>query len=243
VSISAAYSEASREVMAEFLLTRRFRRDLAAFVEPRHPFRSHATHESEVQLLARTFREIEELNGPIRDIESGSGVPVLLRHYVKLAGQVAAFNIHRKFSNAVDALLLVDLRTPPKAPRQVRGTGTGRRVSVSRFAAPAGLIWRGTFRGCELRGSPAAEIGGFPPNAAAMLEQEGSHQIPRTKIRQLRRFHLRPQLRISRAEPRLAHRVRQTFECTVVCGAKHRQFRSLTCTGRHTYKTGEIPQR
>jgi hypothetical protein len=216
---------------------------MAAFVEPRHPFRSHATHESEVQLLARTFREIEELNGPIRDIESGSGVPVLLRHYVKLAGQVAASTSTVNSPMPWTPCFSWICAHPPKAPRQVRGTGTGRRVSVSRFAAPAGLMWRGTFRGCELHGSPAAEIRGFPPNAAAMLEQEGSHQIPRTKIRQLRRFHLRPQLRISRAEPRLAHRVRQTFECTVVCGAKHRQFRSLTCTGRHTYKTGEIPQR
>lgn len=115
VSISAAYSSAAREMIVEFLRHRRLRRDLEAFVQARHPFRSRLTPESEVQLLAGAFENLEDLNGPIRDIDSQYGIPVLLRHYVKLGGRVAAFNVDRKFSNVVDALLLVDLReTPPK---------------------------------------------------------------------------------------------------------------------------------
>ena len=42
VSISADYSEASRQLIVEFLRKRRFRADLAHWVSPRRPFRSRA---------------------------------------------------------------------------------------------------------------------------------------------------------------------------------------------------------
>ena len=137
VSISAAYSTASREMIVEYLRTRRLRRDLAALVQPRHPFRSRLTRESEIQLLARTFEDLEDLNGPIRDIDSRSGIPVLLRQYVKLGGRVAAFNVDRKFSNVVDALLLVDLReTPARTLGRYMGQQTAAEF-LSRFTVPA----------------------------------------------------------------------------------------------------------
>lgn len=137
VSISAAYSTASREMIVEYLRTRRLRRDLAALVQPRLPFRSRLTRESEIQLLARTFEDLEDLNAPIRDIDSRSGIPVLLRQYVKLGGRVAAFNVDRKFSNVVDALLLVDLReTPVKTLGRYMGQQTAAEF-LSRFTVPA----------------------------------------------------------------------------------------------------------
>lgn len=137
VSISASYSTASREMIVEYLRTRRLRRDLAAFVQPRHPFRSRLTRESEIQLLARTFEDLEDLNGPIRDLDSRSGIPVLLRQYVKLGGRVAAFNVDRKFSNVVDALLLVDLReTPVKTLGRYMGQQTAAEF-LSRFTVSA----------------------------------------------------------------------------------------------------------
>ena len=137
VSISAAYSAASREMIVEYLRTRRLRRDLVALVQPRHPFRTRLTREPEIQLLARTFEDLEDLNGPIRDIDSRSGIPVLLRQYVKLGGRVAAFNVDRKFSNVVDALLLVDLReTPAKTLGRYMGQPAAAEF-LSRFTVPA----------------------------------------------------------------------------------------------------------
>ena len=40
----------------------------------------------------------------------GKGVPVLVRHYMKLGGKFLGFNVDHKFSNVLDGLLLVDLR-------------------------------------------------------------------------------------------------------------------------------------
>jgi len=38
-----------------------------------------------------------------------TGVPVLLRQYLKLGGRLLGFNLDPKFSNALDGLILVDL--------------------------------------------------------------------------------------------------------------------------------------
>ena len=40
----------------------------------------------------------------------GKGVPVLVRHYMKLGGKFLGFNVDAKFSNVLDGLLVVDLR-------------------------------------------------------------------------------------------------------------------------------------
>ena len=43
-------------------------------------------------------------------MENKPAIPVLLRQYLRLGGKVAAFNLDRKFSNALDGLIVVDLR-------------------------------------------------------------------------------------------------------------------------------------
>ena len=75
---------------------------------PRRPFRSRLTRQRELQLVARCLPDVADL--PISDIEPHSGVPILLRQYLRLGGRVAAFNVDAKFSNVLDALLIVDLR-------------------------------------------------------------------------------------------------------------------------------------
>ena len=53
----------------------------------------------------------EELSALIADVETDrKGVPVLLKQYLKLGGELVAFNIDRRFSDALDGLIVVDLR-------------------------------------------------------------------------------------------------------------------------------------
>src|SRR6266508_673886 len=42
--------------------------------------------------------------------QGGKGVPILVRQYLKAGGRVLCFNVDSSFSNALDALILVDLR-------------------------------------------------------------------------------------------------------------------------------------
>jgi putative hemolysin len=113
VSISAYYSEASRELMVQFLKKQCFRQDLATWVTSKQPFRSRLIRNEEIRAITESFSKIDDL--PIGDIDNVDGVPILLRQYLRLGGRVAAFNVDSKFSNALDGLLILDLRdTAPK---------------------------------------------------------------------------------------------------------------------------------
>jgi putative hemolysin len=114
VSISADYSEASRQLIVEFLRKRRFRADLAHWVSPRRPFRSRLMRATELRAVAACLSEVEDLSARLSDIDEHSGVPVLLRQYLRLGGRVAAFHVDRNFSDTLDGLLIVDLREAPE---------------------------------------------------------------------------------------------------------------------------------
>ncbi len=110
VSVSASYRQASRSLIARFLQAHHFDRDLAELVNPRKPFAIHPN---------APWPEpagLDDLDALVRDIEpDGKGIPVLLRHYLKLNGKFCAFNIDPAFGNCMDGLIVVDLDTaPPK---------------------------------------------------------------------------------------------------------------------------------
>ena len=51
---------------------------------------------------------------PSGDVEtSGYKMPILLKRYLKLNGQIIGFNIDPKFNNALDGLLILDLFDVP----------------------------------------------------------------------------------------------------------------------------------
>jgi putative hemolysin len=111
VSISASYSETSRAMIVDLLRTHTFRNDLDKFVTPRRPFVSRLIQKPELHAITRCLPEVEDL--PIADIDPQGGIPVLLRQYLRLGGKVAGFNVDPQFSNALDALLILDLRETP----------------------------------------------------------------------------------------------------------------------------------
>ncbi|MDG2167666.1 MAG: hypothetical protein P8L44_07040 [Opitutales bacterium] len=48
----------------------------------------------------------------IAEIEhDGKSIPELLRHYLKLNAQLLSFNVDKEFSDVLDGLVLVDLKT------------------------------------------------------------------------------------------------------------------------------------
>jgi len=72
--------------------------------------------EWEIDSLAQLARGPEELGAPIADIEpDGKGLPVLLRHYCKLGAKLLEFSVDPQFANALDGMILVDLRRSDRA--------------------------------------------------------------------------------------------------------------------------------
>jgi putative hemolysin len=112
VSISRDYSDLSRRLIATTLLRHSQAKDLALMVKPRHPANlkpvrvrgcGHGPHPS-------ALRDFKEMCSVIADVEfKQRDVPVLLRHYLNLGGQLLAFTIDRSFGRVMDGLIVVDL--------------------------------------------------------------------------------------------------------------------------------------
>ena len=78
----------------------------------------------------RALLDLDEMSSSIAEIEGDSkGVPVLLRQYLKIGGELLAFNVDKSFSDVLDGLVLVDLRkTDPARPGDVYGEGGSKSI-------------------------------------------------------------------------------------------------------------------
>jgi hypothetical protein len=122
VSIGSAYSPAARALMVAFLKRHALHARLARMTMARNPIpafgarlleltgegvRAAATH-------VPATPDLDALDLHVRRLDrEGKGVPVLLRQYLRLGARVLAFNIDRRFNDALDVLVVVDL---PRAP-------------------------------------------------------------------------------------------------------------------------------
>jgi putative hemolysin len=110
VSISNGYTAAARHLMVKFLSAYRQSPELAPLVRARNPFRQRPYKLAD-ELIGGTVWNVEELSALIADVETDrKGVPVLLKQYLKLGGELVAFHVDRRFADALDGLIVVDLR-------------------------------------------------------------------------------------------------------------------------------------
>jgi putative hemolysin len=117
-SVSNAYDPLSRALLVEALRAWRSEPLLGALVSARRPFKPRHSLRS---LLgeAGLSADMDALGSLIEDREpDGKGVPVLLRHYLKLGARTIGFNIDADFGDALDCLIVLDLRTVPAATLQ-----------------------------------------------------------------------------------------------------------------------------
>ncbi|MBV8073252.1 MAG: lysophospholipid acyltransferase family protein [Acidobacteriaceae bacterium] len=114
VSISSEYQSLSQTLIVNFL-NGHLTNEMSDLVRARRGYRRPAMLPKHLKQLSRLLPTIEELSSSIQDLEGdGKGVPVLIRQYLKLGGQFLGFNVDPHFSNALDALILADLRTATK---------------------------------------------------------------------------------------------------------------------------------
>lgn len=109
VSISGDYATQSQQLLVQFLRANNYLPQLARYVRPRRPFRApwrpgwlHG------QAAPADLEQLSELVSAME--EDQKGVPVLLRQYLKLGGHILGFNVDQAFNNALDGLIMVDLR-------------------------------------------------------------------------------------------------------------------------------------
>jgi putative hemolysin len=112
VSVSRDYSDLSRHLIASTLLRHSQARELALLVRPRTPAPFGPVHVPGCEPHARDIQpaDFKEMCELVADIElDRRDVPVLLRQYLNLGGQLLAFTIDRRFGQVMDGLIVVDL--------------------------------------------------------------------------------------------------------------------------------------
>lgn len=125
VSISARYTDRTRDMLMRFLEQNHLHQQLAELVTSLHPYApSHPRRATSVQ-VAHTIDQADALVSQFE--RDGLGMPVLLRQYLKLNARVLGFNVDPSFGNVLDALMMVDLlRVDSRILRRYFGSGGAR---------------------------------------------------------------------------------------------------------------------
>lgn len=109
VSISSDYSEVSRQLMAGCLSVNNSDQVLQSLVQPTTPLKAGKGKFWSADHL-QGLGDVDKLSTLVQQIEKDNkGIPVLLKQYLKLSGELAAFNVDPDFNNALDGLIIVDL--------------------------------------------------------------------------------------------------------------------------------------
>jgi putative hemolysin len=111
VSISARYSEASRQILMSLLRRHAAPRALRDLVTPVLPPRRVRSGDMQQVFGVPAPSCVDEADELIAEVERGRmRMPVLVRQYLKLNAKLLAFNVDPDFSDVTDGLMLADLR-------------------------------------------------------------------------------------------------------------------------------------
>ena len=108
VSISREYSDLARALIADTMMTNFKASEFDQLVTPITPHKiMNRVWTSEMLAELSNVKMLSKLIGRC---DPGKAVPVLLRHYLSVNGKLVCFNIHPKFSDSLEGLIIVDVR-------------------------------------------------------------------------------------------------------------------------------------
>jgi putative hemolysin len=128
VSVSATYSRRSRGLIAAALSTHRRHLQSEGLVRARTPFVLEAADFS----AARGLSDAKELSAQVAALEPDrAGLPILVRRYLELGGEFAAWHVDRGFGDSLDGLLVLalDRADPVRVARYSRNRSIAPRTS------------------------------------------------------------------------------------------------------------------
>lgn len=111
VSISRDYNSLSRKIIVAFLQDNKLHPRLASFVKPRNPFRYIRGRRLMREFISANLQNVDDCSALVSSVETdGKGIPVLLKHYLKLNATILSFNVDKDFSDVLDGLIMVDFK-------------------------------------------------------------------------------------------------------------------------------------
>lgn len=116
VSITDAYRNISKELMVHFFKGHNFDEALSPFVSAKKPPKTKEIVSGvSLKKIAKSINSVDAVSAIISEMEDDDkGIPVLLKHYLKLNGSLLSFNVDPAFSDVIDGLIIVDLTKSDK---------------------------------------------------------------------------------------------------------------------------------
>lgn len=115
VSVSSDYSIRSRTLIHEYLRNHCLHHELARHVEAKTPPTDMDLLSEDARLIHTALGDLRLLSAMVSDLEpDGRSIPVLLRQYLRLGGEMISFNVDSEFGDTLDCLVVVDLHTAPE---------------------------------------------------------------------------------------------------------------------------------
>ncbi|MGB0743322.1 MAG: hypothetical protein ACPGSB_02245, partial [Opitutales bacterium] len=111
VSISDAYHSISKNLMVHFFREHSFDDEMSQFVSAKKPPKSKTKLSgASLKQIAESITSVDSVSAIVSGFEEDKkGIPILLRHYLKLNGVLISFNVDSAFNDVIDGLILVDL--------------------------------------------------------------------------------------------------------------------------------------
>jgi len=121
VSISNDFSKISKSLIVEFIKAYFLNGKMAESIKPRNKFVPKDDKAIDRKIFIDVAdRDINRIEKIIMDIEPGYRIPVLLRKYLEINGEIIGFNTDPKFNDCLDGLIIVDMyKTPPEFIRSL----------------------------------------------------------------------------------------------------------------------------
>ena len=114
VSISDDYSKTSKELIIKFIMSHHFDWQNARHISPRKSYK-FKSQDPNMNVIMENLDDINKLDRFIGDVDQlNTGLPVLLKKYIKLNAKIVGFNVDPKFNNCLDGLILLDVYDVPK---------------------------------------------------------------------------------------------------------------------------------
>ncbi|KOH44210.1 lysophospholipid acyltransferase family protein [Sunxiuqinia dokdonensis] len=133
VSISANYAKTSKELIIKFIMSHHFDWQNARLVSPRKAFKFKSP-DPNMNVIMENLDDINKLDRFIGDVDQlNTGLPVLLKKYIKLNANIIGFNVDPKFNSCLDGLILLDVYDVPKGVIESLSKETNDGAILNRF--------------------------------------------------------------------------------------------------------------
>ena len=110
VSVSNTYTEKSRYLIANLLISQS--KDVKA--KRKYEYRLKTDGDVKAACKSVNLSTMELLSSLIKGVEGDKDLPILIKQYMKLGGQLHAFTVDNEFGNCLDGLIVVDLKESPQ---------------------------------------------------------------------------------------------------------------------------------